>query len=280
MISKWLLAVIASGVLLLQLLLWHQLSFDQFRLNVLCSAVLVYLVLSKRTKLTWESGPLATVLGGLLLLFFLLKCNASPGRLFTSLAPLLWGFGLALLASGFKGLKQYRQELIVFACITLPFALRWVVIDTAAVHLAPTTAKAAVAVVDALGWHATVNYQIVHLPTGELSVEEGCCGLKSMFFAFGLSVVLLLILPPSKRIFDLIAPLGALMIAFLVNVVRVAFLITLVNASKQEAFHYWHEGRGSAVFDIAPVLFFLAFYRYVVMRTETAKPISQPEVSA
>jgi len=43
-------------------------------------------------------------------------------------------------------------------------------------------------------------------------------------------------------------PIVAVLVAFVVNGVRVALMAILVAYSSQEAFEYWHTGTGSEIF--------------------------------
>ena len=210
MLQKTLLSLVLSGLLALQFLLWRQLSFDQLRFSALGCIVLLVLLWGKRRRLTFQSGPGATLAGLLLIAFFVVRSSQSPGGVFASLAPVLWGTGLALLASGFGGLKQYRRELLVLLLLVSPFFLRWLVFDALGFDLSPVTARAGVGLVRVLGWPARLDGDMVTVPTGVLNVYQACSGLKSMFFLFGLGLLFAVIFPPASRLRALMAPLAGI----------------------------------------------------------------------
>ena len=84
---KVLLCLTAAAVLGVQFLFWSKLAFDVLRIAALCCAVLVYSLWNKREKLTFESGPLSTLAGAVLLGLLLYRSVSMPGTLFASLVP-------------------------------------------------------------------------------------------------------------------------------------------------------------------------------------------------
>ena len=58
---------------------------------------------------------------------------------------------------------------------------------------------------------------------------------------------------------------GAIIIGFTINGVRVALMAILVSSYNQEAFKYWHIGNGSLIFSTITVLTF-GLYSHFLLR--------------
>jgi len=270
---KWLLLLIGLALLATQLVSWSKLGFDLLRFNVLCSCVLVFLLWRKRRSVLLESGGAPTLFGLVLIGFVLWKSLSPQGNLFdSSLSPLLSGLGIALLASGFKGLRQYWQEFAILFFLPVPFLLRLVVADLVGFKLSAATALAATGIVQLLGWRCSAQDVYIMTPGGMVAVFEGCSGTHAMFFLFALAIVLLVLFPTSGRIPGLIAPLAAIGIAFFVNAFRVALLIILVSGSKHAAFNYWHSGVGGLLFESTAAVIYVLFYRFILLDWKPRRP--------
>ena len=269
---KWLLSLVGLALLATQLVTWAKMPFDVLRFSALCSVVLVFLLWGKRRALLLESGPAATLAGLVLIGFVLWKNLSPPGTLFASLSPLLSGLGIALLASGFKGLRQYWREFAILFFLLLPFLLRLLVFDLLGFDVSPETAAAATGIVRLFGWQASAQDVYVATPGGMVAVFEGCSGIRSMLFLFGLAVLFLVLFPPSERLPRLIALPAAVAIAFVVNAFRVALLVILVSESRHEAFEYWHLGTGALLFESASVVLFVLLYRFLLLNWKPRQP--------
>ena len=265
-LSKLLLALIGLALLARQALLWRQVSFDELRFSALGSIFLLLLIWGKRRDLVLESGPVASLVGVCLIATFLVKSAASLGTLFTAFAPLLWGTGLALLASGFTGLRQYRRELFVLVLLVLPYFVRWLIFDAFGYNISPIVAASAAGIVRCLGGNAVANGDTISVPVSVVHVYQACSGLKSMFLATGFSVFLLLSYPPDGAVRKTSAVIGALIISFVVNISRVAFLVILIDKRDERGFHYWHTQDGALLFEILAIMLFVLFYRFVLLR--------------
>lgn len=275
MILSLLLSAIGLGLMGIQLFLWKQMSFDQLRFGALGCIMLGFLIWERRGKLTFESQPLATLAGSLLVVFFVVKSASSPGAIFASFGPAFWGAGLAILASGFGGLKQYRREALIAVLLILPFFLRWFLFDAMGLDITPVTARAVTALVHMLGYEASLRGNVIVVPTGSVSVYEACSGLKAMFLLFGLAVLLLILFPPPGWLWKITTLFAAVGTAFLVNAARVALLVIFLSSSNTRAFHYWHTDGGALLFEVASVMAFALLYRFVIMREGSRTHIAQ-----
>ncbi|GBF79126.1 exosortase [Aphanothece sacrum FPU1] len=99
----------------------------------------------------------------------------------------------------------------------------------------------------------------IHLSTGSVEVNKGCSGLEAMTYLLGISVIMLIMFP-LKRIYNIIVPIVAISLGFMVNGFRIVLLTLLVASNKMEAFKYWHEGEGSLIVGMVAIGFFLVFY--------------------
>jgi len=84
-------------------------------------------------RLKLESGILASFIGAFLIFSILVKtCFVTGGSYFPKLSPLVSGTGIALLASGFSGIKQYWKELTMLALLSIPEILISLLFDPTA----------------------------------------------------------------------------------------------------------------------------------------------------
>jgi cyanoexosortase A len=267
----WLLGI-AAGLIAIHLTLTYRTD----KTNLLGNSILFWvavssLVWNKRQTLKLESGIFASCLGAAILALVLLKSTSLPDGYFLLLSPLMSALGLALIASGFQGLKQYWQELTALGFLGLPQVLLSVLVDPSLL-----TAQFAAFTLWYSGFNVSRSGVNIHLPTGHVEVYPGCSGIESMAQLLSLAG-LFLIMFPIKGFKTLFVPILAVLIAFVVNGVRVALMALLVASSKQEAFNYWHTGDGSAIFSMIAVLLFGLFCLFILQQ---AKPDSQDTVES
>ncbi len=255
----WLLAI-TGGLIAVHLSLNWRLSGDINRviISVLCWSAVLSLLWEKRHTLSLESGILSGLLGLLLIAFVLLRSlfMTSFDALF-DLLPFIAGLGLAMLASGVKGLQQYWQELAIILAFTVPMEFLF-----ASIPLSTFTAKFATFILSDLGFAVSRQGVNLILPTGAVEVNPGCSGVESILRLLQLAV-LFLVMFPTKVAGKILVPLVAVLVAFVVNAVRVALMAILVAYSNQEAFHYWHQGTGSQIFVLISSLVFGLFCYFV-----------------
>ena len=63
-------------------------------------------------------------------------------------------------------------------------------------------------------------------------------------------------------------PTVAASIAFIANAIRIAILGVFLASGDETGFEYWHEGEGSQIFTIVPLVIFGSFCLYLVKRME------------
>lgn len=260
--QEYLLLMIGVGLIVIHLTLVSRANDD----SLLASSFLYWLAIgsligSKRESLLFRiefvSSLLALCLVGVVLLKSAFMAGYDP---FLRIAPLASALGLALLASGFKGLRQYWQMLLALCFLAPPPTVL-----TQIVNLSPVTAKFSAALLWYSGFDVVRQGTFILLPKGGIEVIAGCSGVENMVHLLGLSVLFLLLFE-IRRADRVWVPTVALILAFVVNSVRVALMAYLVAAYSDDVFEYWHKGEGSLLFSIVTVALFGAFCWFLVGR--------------
>ncbi len=259
----WLLTI-GSGLMAIHLtLVWRADNPNTLGTSILFWSAVASMVWQRRDDLKLESGIFASLLGFLLIVFILIRCAAIPlGGNFFDLIPVLSGLGLGLLASGFRGLKQYWTELTALLFIGAPRLIEPWIID-----ISPITAKFSAFILWYSGFEARLNGVYISLPTGTVEVYPGCSGIETMIQLLGLGLLFLLIFP-TNWIQKIFVPIVALCLGFVVNGFRVMLLAILVAQNNTEAFDYWHHRDGSFIFSITAVLLFGLFGWFLLQHND------------
>lgn len=207
------------------------------------------LLWSRRNDLSLDSGVFSSFWGNLLIALVLLKSIFVSGYdPFLRISPLISALGVALLASSFKGLKQYWRELLILCFLAPSPGTLSLLIDTSTF-----TAQFATAILWYLGFEVSRQGVYVTLPTGSIEVYPGCSGIESMLHLLGLAV-LFLVMFPTNWLEKILVPIVAILVAFVVNGVRVALMAVLAASSNPQALEYWHKGDGSLLFSMISVV--------------------------
>lgn len=245
-------------------------DIDKTSISVVCWGVFLLLISRKHQNLKLQSDPISSFVG-LALMFSLLVRSMFvhiPNDILVEISPLFTFLGLGLLASGFRGLKQYGQEAIVISILVLPQVL----VATIAEKFVDLNAIAAQFSYYLL-WYSGFNAQLqgvnIIFPTGSVEVYSGCSGLIPMLMMFKLSV-LFLVMFPTKTIEKIFLPIVAVFIAFVVNGFRIALMALLVAFSNTATFDYWHEGDGSQIFSLISIFIFGLLCRFLLQQDSSA----------
>jgi len=275
--QAWL-GAISVGVMLINLaILWKVGDEGHLGMSVLFWLSVSSIVWEKRDKLNLKSDSIGSFIGALLSGFFLFAIVSMPAKLagiidpydpLLRVLPFISGIGLALIASGIQGLKQYRSELIILFFMGTP---KVITTDLMGIDISPITAKASAFMLWYTGHELLLDNVLIYLPGGSIRVYGPCSGIESICYLLGLSVVCLITFPLERfnqRIHKILIIASAVVNAFLVNAIRVALMGILAASSKQEAFDYWHEGDGSLVFGMIAVGIFGLFYMFLLKQDE------------
>ena len=259
----WLLTV-GSGLMAIHLtLVWRADNPNTLGTSILFWSAVASMVWQRRRELKLESGAVASLIGFLLIAVILVRSSSIPlGGNFFDLIPVFSGFGLGLLASGFRGLKQYWTELVALFFIGAPRLLEPWIFD-----ISPLTAKFSAFVLWYSGFEVKLNGVFISLPDGRVEVYAGCSGIETMIHLLGLALLFLLMFPTNwmQKIF---VPIAALSLGFIINGFRVMLLAILVAEENQEAFDYWHHQDGSFIFSMVAVLFFGLFCWFLLQHND------------
>ena len=178
------------------------------------------------------------------------------------------GFGLALIASGFKGIRQYWRELIILGLLAVPKELG-VGIFNISHFLSLLITKIVGFVLWYLGFQVSTQANQLFLPSGGIVIADACAGVGNLIYLIRVAIIFLLVFPLSNRKNIVFVPIVALALAFLMNVVRLS-LLAILSPNNPDAFAYWHEGAGSLTFTFTVVIIF-GFYYLFLLRRENAK---------
>ena len=243
----FLLIVLGVAVIAIHLTLMFKTgSSDRQITSTLFWLTAAYLIWERQDRLEFQTGLVASVFGALLLAMLLLKSTGYCEDSFLIGYPFLAGIALALIASGFRGLRIYWRELVLLFFSGIPEVLLSKLTDPA-----PITAQFASSMLWYSGYAVTQRGIYLDLPGGSIEVYSGCSGVVAMTQLLGMSVLFLMLLPlPWKWFQKLILPVAAIAIGFLVNAMRVSLMAILVAQKQMKAFEYWHDGSGSLVFSV------------------------------
>jgi len=225
---------------------------------------------AKKESLKLESDIFSSFFGATLIVLVLIKSITLTGDdPFLKISPLISGVSVGLLASGFKGLKQYWQEILCLGLLAIPSGPIGIIFDPS-----PITAKISAVMMWYLGFNVQAKGTTIVLD-GEpvVQVLEACSGLEAMMYLLKLSIVSLFMFPLASKWKQVLVPVAAVLTAFLVNCVRVIVLTLIVAWEKEEAFEYWHTGNGSLLFTMISV-FLLGFLCMYLSKQETPEECS------
>jgi cyanoexosortase A len=210
---------------------------------------IISLIWDKRDRLKFESDVFSSFFSLSLMTILLIKCaSLTSFGIFLSILPVAVGFSLALLASGFQGLGQYRGELLALVLLAMGRILPGVLSN-----ISPLTAKFAAFMLWYSGSDVVRSGININLPTGSIEVYSGCSGIELIIQLVGLSSLFILMFPVNL-ISKILIPMMAIMIGFITNGIRVALMAILVAQNQKSAFAYWHHGDGSLIFSLIGVL--------------------------
>lgn len=257
----WLMGLSGLLVSILITLSWRTDEVDHLGMVILFCLAIASLLQERKETLTFNSGILPTIVGILFITWVLLYSLSTPEAYsnFIRIAPFIGGLGLALIASGFRGIQQFWRELTILFFLGIPRVLVALTYD-----ISPITAKFSAFILWYGGFDVTRDDVFIRLPGGAVEVYSGCSGLESMSYLLGLSVIALVMFPLS-RMKQMILPIVAIATGFIVNGIRVALMAILAASQNKPAFDYWHEGDGSMLFAVTAVLVF-GLICFILMR--------------
>ena len=265
-IRYWLLGIVAGLQAICLTLVWKADDTGHFGMSLLFLFAIGSLTWEKRDILKFESEVLPSIVGIALIGWVLWEsANLADGNIMR-LLPFTSALGVALLASGFKGLKQYWQELIILFFLGVPSIIASLLFD-----IAPFTAKFSAFLLHYFGFDVVSQGVFINLPGGGIEVTDECSGLDTIIYTLSISVLALVMFPVNraKRFF---VPIVAIIIGFVINAIRVVML-AIFAASNKAAFDNWHGGQASYLYGMIGILVFGCFYWLLLQQEEKAQSI-------
>jgi cyanoexosortase A len=269
----FLLLVLGVAIVAIQLtLIFKTGNSDRQITSMLFWAVAAYLIWERKEKLKFDTGPISSLLGAFLLSLLLLKCTGYCEESFLIAYPFIASIAMALIASGFQGLKVYWREILLLFFAGIPEVLLAKLTDPA-----PITAQFASSMLWFSGLPIVRKGIFLELPGGSVQVYSGCSGVVAMTQLLGMSVLFLMLLPlPWKWYQKAILPVAAIAIGFIVNALRVSLMAILVAQKQMAAFNYWHDGSGSLVFSVIGTLLLVSLV-WILIQIFTPEDPAQEE---
>ncbi|MEN8443793.1 MAG: cyanoexosortase A [Cyanobacteria bacterium J06555_13] len=270
----WLLGIF-SGLFFIYANLISRASYDSLiGTGLLYWIAISSMLWSRRETLNLQSGVFGTAIGATLLALILIKSAFMQGYdPFLRVYPFLSVLGLGLLASGALGVRQFWQELGIFAFLIPPPSLLEKVVDTTM-----ATAKFSTALLWYGGFDVVRDGPFILIPNGGVEVYSGCSGVDTIFHMLGLSVIFLAMFPTS-RLQKVIIPVIAVVLAFIVNGARVSVMAMLSEPKNKVAFEYWHTGDGSLLFSMFAVVLLCVCCFFILESNRSAPEVLLTEAS-
>ncbi|MBF2067341.1 MAG: cyanoexosortase A [Calothrix sp. C42_A2020_038] len=263
----WLLATAVGCIAIHLTLVWKVDSSNLLSISLLFWASVSCLIWERRTSLYLHSGIISSLVGLLILILLLVKvASMSVYGNFLCFLPPLFGISLALLSSGFQGLKQYRKEFLVLFAFCIISILPGISTD-----ISPLTAKFAAFVLWYSGSEVVRSGENIYLQTGSVEVYQGCSGIELICQMLGIGI-LFLSLFPLKLWQKILVPTVSAIIGFIVNGMRVVLMANLVASNQKELFDYWHVGDGSLIFSFIAVLILGLLCWFILRQNQLMHP--------
>ena len=272
----WLLIILSFlGIFHLNLTWKSRENIDHLTTNILFYGAIFWLLWQRKEKINIQSDLFSSLIGLSLLVIIIIKAIYlfSFEYNLLSLIPFGAGISLALIASGFKGLSQYSQELFFAWFLFFPTGVIGNFIDNI-VKITVLNAKFATYFLYYLGFNVTNqgNEVLLSLPNlGDYKaiVDYPCAGVPMILLMLKLSLLLISFFPVGKsQCFSI--PMVSIAIGFFLGVVRVCILTLVIP--EQASFDYWHGTEGSQIFSTLAIMIFFGFAYWVLNRDGLLNP--------
>ncbi|MBW4552150.1 MAG: cyanoexosortase A [Aphanocapsa sp. GSE-SYN-MK-11-07L] len=248
-------------------------SYDHISAIALGLSAILYRLWQRRGKLKFYPSPIAWWSGVLLLFWVILKCLVMPEEdTFLRILPAIAAFGFALIASGWRGLRQYWLEgiiLLFFLTTTMPG-----VVSSELVQTSKLTASLTAGLLWSLGFDAYHQGIAVYLPQASVEVLGPCSPTIPIVRLLEMTVFFLAIYP-TTWLQRFLLPIAAVAIAIGVNSFRIAILAVVNAARDLPAFDFWHHGTGSNIFSIINVIVFWLFWELLTRLPDWLRPLPE-----
>ena len=244
-------------------------NIDELTTNILFYGAIFWLLWRRKETVNIYSSLFSSFLGLSLLTIIIIKTIFlfSFEYNLLSLIPLCAGFSLALIASGFRGLSQYSQELFFAWFLFFPTGVIGNFIDSS-IKITVLNAKVATYLLYYLGFNVTNRGNEVFLSLTNFSdykaiVDYPCAGVPMILLMLKLSLLLVSFFPVGKSQ-RFVIPMVSIIMGFLLGVVRVCLLTLAIP--EQATFEYWHGSQGSQIFSTVAIIIFSGYAYWILHR--------------
>jgi cyanoexosortase A len=257
----WLLSIAAGLQAICLTLTWKAHDTGHLGMSILFLFAVGSILWDKRHTLHFESDVFSSIVGWLLISWVLWQSVTQTPEHTLRILSFTSAVGVSLLASGFKGLKQYWEVLIILFFLEVPSVLAELFWD-----ISPLSAKFASMLLWYLGFDVVLDGIYIYLPTGSVKVVPSCSGVDTINYILGISIIALVMFPIAK-IKRFFVAIFAMTLGFVVNGVRIAMLAVFEGTNKA-AFHSWHGGQASYSFGVLGILIFGLVYMLLLKQEE------------
>lgn len=257
------------GICLLYLnLIWKTTGdIDLLTTNGLFWGAIFWLLWQKKDDLSYDGDPISSFVGLSILSLSISKALALFWFESSLLAlfPLVTAIALCLIASGFKGLGQYIQELFFAWFLFFPEGVIGHFIDRT-IHITILNAKVAAYLLYYLGFNVASqgNQVLLSLPqSGEFKaiVDYPCAGVPMILLMLKLALLLISCVPLQTK-YKILIPVFSIVLGFTLGAIRVCILILLIPNLSQ--FNYWHGSQGNQIFSTIAITIFAGFCYWII----------------
>jgi cyanoexosortase A len=234
-------------------------------MSLLLWGSLCILIWDRRQSFKRNQDKISIFLGYLVVTLLLAISVVHPGDKELGFFPLAAFLGWFLIFIGASKTKLYLKE---FSILTV-FGIPKLIPDTA-FGLAPITAKFSAYTLWYLGYPVSLSNNIyIQIPNGGVEVIPACSGINLMVHMLSISVIFLCVFP-TGRTQSILFVLFAVLLGFLMNVMRVAMLAALSTPQFSRQFHYWHSASGASLFVLLTLII------YGILYFSFLKPVPSP----
>ncbi len=236
--------------------------------QLLLYASVIFHIYERRNNLAFVSQFPANFVGCCLIIipYINAKFSVQEISIFWYCLPLISAIGLALLASGFQGIKQFKRELAVIAIFPLIFV--FVKLLGMLIRITVISAKLTSYLLWYLGFNSATQGSLVSVNNAVIDILSECTAIPLLIMLLKFSFVLAILFPSYLKNIYLPFILSVL-ISVILSVIRLV-IIALVVTDKP-AFSYWHGSQGG---DIFALLSFLSFGAVILFLSPSQIPSS------
>jgi cyanoexosortase A len=257
----WLLSIAAGLQAITLTLTWKADDTGHLGMSILCLFAVGSILWDKRQTLHFDSDIFSSIVSWLLISWILWQSTLENSEHTLRLLSFASAVAVSLLASGFKGLRQYWDVLLILFFLEIPSVLVERFLD-----ISPLSAKFASMLLWYFGFDVVLDGIYIYLPTGSVKVVPSCSGVDTINYLLGISVVALIMFPIAKykRLF---VAIFAMIVGFVVNGIRIAML-AIFEGTNKAAFDSWHGGQASYSFGVIGILIFGLVYMLLLKQEE------------